>query len=300
MIRSATLAAAAIALACGAAIAADAKPATSAEILAAAAPGDWRTPDPDNLLYLDVPKGRVVFELAPEMAPHTIANIKTLVRAHYFDGLSINRVQENYVVQWGDAAEKDKRPLGAAAATVPAEFARPRKDGPAFTPLPDRDGYAPEAGFVQGFAAARDSRDMWLTHCPGALGVGRDSAPDTGSGSELYVVIGHAPRNLDRNVTVVGRVLSGMSLLTTLPRGTGALGFYETAAERIPISSIRLAADVAPAERTPLEVLRTDTATFKAFIDARRNRRDEWYVRPAGYIDLCNVPIPVRAGEGKR
>ena len=281
-------------MAAPAAAAQPAKPPTMADILAASTAADWRAPDPENVLYLDLERGRVVFELAPDMAPATIANIKTMVRARYFDGLSINRVQENYVVQWGDAAETNKRSLGAAKETIPAEFQRPRKGGPAFTRLPDRDGYAPEVGFVQGFAAARDGKDMWLAHCPGALGVGRDTAPDSGSGQELYVVIGHAPRNLDRNVTLVGRVLQGMSLLTTLPRGTGPLGFYETAGERTPIRTIRIAADVPTSERTAIEVLRTDTATFNALIEARRNRRDEWYVRPAGHIDLCNVPLPVR------
>jgi len=296
MLRRLIIATALVAAAQGA-TAQPAKPRTMADILAASSAQDWRTPDPANVLYLELAGGgRVVMELAPEMAPATIANIRTLVKAGYFDGLSINRVQENYVVQWGDPAEgAARRPLGAAKEAVTAEFARLRKGGPEFTRLPDKDGYATDVGFVQGFAAARDGRNMWLAHCTGALGVGRDTAHDTGNGAELYVVIGHAPRNLDRNVTVVGRVLQGMSLLTTLPRGTGPLGFYEKAEQRVPIRAIRFAADVPGPEQTPLEVLRTDTPTFAALIEARRNRRDEWYARPAGYIDLCNVPIPVRA-----
>lgn len=276
--------------------AAPAKPVTMADVLAASAPSDWRAPDPENVMYLDMASGRVVIELSPEMAPKTVANIKTLVRAGYFDGLAILRVQENYVVQWGDPApEGSKRSLGAAASTIPPEFQRPRAGSPAFTRLPDKDGYAPDVGFIQGFPAGRDRRDVWLAHCPGAVGVGRDTAPDSGAGTELYAVIGHAPRNLDHNVTIVGRVLQGMSLFTTLPRGTAALGFYETQEQRTPIVRVRLAADLPESERTPLQVLRTDTATFTALVEARRNRRDEWYVRPAGYIDLCNVPIPVRA-----
>jgi len=94
---------------------------------------------------------------------------------------------------------------------------------------------------------------------------------------------------------VVGRVRQGIELLASLPRGTAALGFYATAAERTPIRSVRLASEVPPAERTPLEVLRTDTPTFTTLVEARRNRHDDWYLRPAGYIELCNVPLPVRA-----
>jgi peptidylprolyl isomerase len=135
---------------------------------------------------------------------------------------------------------------------------------------------------------------LWPAHCYGTLGVGRDNAADSGSGAELYVVIGHAPRQLDRNITVAGRVISGMEWLSALPRGRGALGFYESPSERIPIQRMRVAADVPEEERTPLQVLRTDTATFSALIESRRNRRDAWYLRPAGVIDLCSVPVPVR------
>lgn len=108
------------------------------------------------------------------------------------------------------------------------------------------------------------------------------------------MVIGHAPRHLDRNVTLLGRVVQGMELLSALPRGPGAMGFYEKAEQRVPIRSIRVAADVPPAERSELEILRTDTATFRRVIEARRNRREEWFQVPAGRIEIGNLPIPVR------
>jgi len=126
------------------------------------------------------------------------------------------------------------------------------------------------------------------------VGAGRDVASDSGNGSELYVVIGHAPRHLDRNIALVGRVVQGMEWLSALPRGTGALGFYEKPEQRLAIRSVRLASDVPEAERSNLQVLRTDTPTFTALVESRRNRSDEWYKRPAGHIELCNVPIPVR------
>jgi len=89
--------------------------------------------------------------------------------------------------------------------------------------------------------------------------------------------------------------VQGMERLATLPRGSGPLGFYEQPAQHVPIRRVRVAADVPESERSRLEVLRTDTATFAALVEARRNRRDEWYKVPAGHIDLCNVPIPVRS-----
>lgn len=268
---------------------------TSAEVIAASAPADWRVPDPGNTLYLQLAAGRVVIELAPAFAPQHADNIRTLVREGYFDGLAIIRSQDNFVVQWGDA--DGNRSLKSARASVPPEFTVARGAGLPFTPLPDADGYAPQVGFAGGFPAARDPRtgEAWLVHCYAMVGAGRGNEVDSGSGAELYVVTGHAPRQLDRNIALVGRVVQGMELLSVLPRGTGPLGFYEQPAERVPIISVRIAADVPAAERTNIELLRTDTVTFAALVEARRNRQDEWYKVPAGYIDVCSVPIPARA-----
>jgi peptidylprolyl isomerase len=274
-------------------VAGDAVSKTMADVLAASAPADWRALDPQRTLYLDLAQGRVVIELAPEFAPRHAENIRTLVRQGYFDGLFINRSQDNFVVQWGDP--EGKKPLGSARKTLPAEFTRTAA-GLAFTALPDPDTYAPQVGLVNGFPAARDaaSGSVWLAHCYGMIGAGRDNDADSGGGAELYVVIGHAPRQLDRNITLVGRVVEGMELLSTLPRGPGPMGLHERPEHGAAISSIRLAADLPDAERLPIEALRTDTRTFADLIEARRNRRDEWYKAPAGRIDLCNVPLPVR------
>jgi peptidylprolyl isomerase len=266
------------------------------EVLAAARPSDWRPLDPGNTLYLELPAGRVVMELAPDFAPRHVANIRALARGRYFDGLAIVRVQDNYVVQWGDP--EGEKPVGEAQKTLAAEFTRPAA-GLEFTVLPDPDAYAPQTGFVAGFPAARDKPDgtAWLAHCYGMLGAGRDTDADSGGGTELYVVIGHAPRHLDRNVTLVGRVVQGMGLLSAMPRGAGTMGFYEEPEQRVSIRQVRLAADVPPSERTALEVLRTDTQTFKALTESRRNRSDEWFKVPANRIDVCNVPLPVRATD---
>ena len=274
-----------------------AKPKSMQEILDATEASDWRALDPANTLYLDLASGRVVIELAPGFAPAHVDNIRTLAKEGYWNGLSINRSQDNFVVQWGDAAEdeKQKKPLGSAKAKLPAEFERASK-GVKFNRLPDHDGWAPQVGFADGFPAARDpqSSKAWLAHCYGAIGAGRDVAADSSNGTELYVVTGQSPRQLDRNITVVGRVVQGIELLSVLPRGTGPLGVYEKPEQRTPIKAIRLASEVPESDRVPLELLRTDTDAFTQLVEARRNRRDEWYKRPAGHIDLCNVPLPVR------
>lgn len=270
--------------------------ATVADLIKASTPSDWRALDPENTLYMEVAGGRVVIELAPRFAPQHAANIRLLARDHYFDGLAVIRSQENYVVQWGDADEKNPRPFKTAKATLPAEFTIPTKADTGFVRLPDGDVYAPEVGHSDGFPVARDPKAKltWLTHCYGMVGVGRDTAADSGGGSSLYVVIGHAPRHLDRNITVVGRVVAGMSLLTTLPRGTGPLGFYEQPSQYAPIGALRVASDVPPTERSRLEVMRTDGPTYQKVLAAQRNRGGPWTKFAAGKVDLCNAQIPVR------
>ena len=265
-----------------------------AEVLAASRPSDWRPLDPDNTLYVELPGGRVVIELTPRFAPLHVANIKALARAHYFDTLSIIRVQDDYVVQWGDP--DNRHPTPAAAAKIEPEFDSAIPEHMPFTALPDGDVYAPEVGFSDGFPAARSPslHRTWLAHCYGMVGVGRDLDVRSGSGAELYVVIGHAPRHLDRNVALVGRVVKGMELLSGLPRGSADMGFYAKTQTPLRIKSVRVAADVPQAERSNLEVIRTDSATFTALVESRRNRPEEFFKVPAGRIDLCNVPIAVR------
>lgn len=269
------------------------------EIIDAAPASAWRDLDPANTLYMELPAGRVVIELAPTFAPEHVANIRALARGRFWDGLSIYRAQDNFVVQFGDPDADDPakaKPFPPGARPhLPAEFTR-SDQGVRFDRLPDVDGWAPQVGFVDGFPAARDPNTgkVWLAHCYGMVGAGRNTPPDSSTGAELYVVIGQAPRALDHQLTVVGRVVQGMELLSTIPRGPAPMGFYTDPAQRTPITSIRLARDVPEAQRTRLQLLRTDSQAFIDATEARRNRVDDFYTQPAGHIDLCNVPLPVR------
>ena len=278
---------------------APAKYRSAQEIIEASPASDWHTPAPENTLYMNLEGGRVIIELAPEFAPEHVGNIRTMAREHFWDGLSVYRSQDNFVVQFGDVDADDSakaKSMGSAKKHLPAEFQRPAK-GLAFTALPDRDGWASKTGFVGDFAVGSDGEQTWLAHCYGALGAGRNNDEDSSVGAELYVVTGQSPRQLDRNITLVGRVLKGMELLSTIKRGPDPMGFYENAAERTPITSIQLASELPADQRVPLQVLRTDSKTFADAVEARRNRVDGFYKRAAGHIDLCNIPLPVRIGK---
>jgi peptidylprolyl isomerase len=285
----------------GAALAQGAQPAPQSlsDLLAASPAGDWRDLDPADTLYLELPAGRVVIELARPYAPANVDAIAKLVRDGYFTGSFVIRSQDNYVVQWA-RPEEDARAKAMAGVKLKPEFARPIDAKLEFTPLAYPDTYAPEVGFSSGFPVARDAKrgETWLVHCYGSVGVGRDTAPDSGNGTELYAVIGQSPRHLDRNITLVGRVVRGIEIFSVIPRGPGAMGFYEKPADRVPIRSARMAADVPASEREKLQALRTDSATFKALVASRASRREEWFKEPVGRIGVCNVPLPVRTKPG--
>lgn len=288
-------------LTCGAVNAADTPSANS--ILAASSPSEWRTLDPANTVYMRLAHDHlVVIELAPAWAPQHVANIKTLVREHYFDGTSIYRVQDNFVAQWGDPDGDDPKkakPMGKAKMRLPPEFTRKIDPGVHFTRLPDGDVYAPEVGFVDGMPAARDPKTdrAWLVQCYGMVGVSRDNDPTSGNANTLYVPIGQAPRRLDRQLTVVGRVIEGMQWIASLPRGPAPIGVYTDPAMRMPIVSVQLASDVPVKERLRLQALRTDSKTFARLVEANRDRHDAFYKDPPERISICNVPLPIREAQ---
>ena len=271
------------------------------EIVAAAKADDWVAIAPSDILVMDLApdsKGkprRVVIQLMP--APFSqgwIGNIRKLAAAHWWDGTSINRVQDNYVVQWGDATEKKPLPQGLAVVDAKNYVTPdwPTKDWILARADGRPDAYAGAHGFYLGWPLAQGREGLWPVHCYGMVGVGRNLSPDTGTGAELYTVIGHAPRHLDRNIALVGRVIDGIEHMSSLPRGTGALGFYEKEEERVPILSVRIgnAAKDVPA----FEYLSTDSDSFAAYADARANRRDAFFNIPAGGADICNIPVPIR------
>lgn len=322
------------------------------EIVAAAPVSDWVAINAADLLVMTLApdtrgrERRVVIQLMP--APFSqgwVGNIRALAAAHWWDGLSINRVQDNYVVQWGDADGEDAakaRALPEGLRVVPEnEYLIDQIDlqisrtGEERTPEivemyrdamaemednPDRhrglvdvegtrtaeapagwherDAVAEWVEFFDGWPVAaegeRADTKFWPVHCYGMVGVGRNLSPDTGSGAELYTVIGHAPRHLDRNIALVGRVIEGIEHLSSLPRGTGPLGFYESTGERVPIVSIRLATELPLADQPRFEYLSTESESFARYADARANRRDPFFNVPAGGADICNIPVPVR------
>ncbi len=300
-------------------------------IVDAAPASDWVKIAPSDLLVMELAPDtegnarRVVIQLMPEpFSQGWIRNIRKLAAARWWDGTSINRVQDNYVVQWGDAGydnpesgETEQKALSEGLETVPeSEYVlgdKSQSDYCGHHVCPPNllytqsrarvwqsySSYSQSDIFVDGWPVGLRGNQAWPIHCYGAVGVGRNLSPDTGSGAELYTVIGHAPRHLDRNIAVVGRVIEGIEHLSSLPRGEGQLGFYEDASKRVPITSIRQASDLPAVDQPHFEYLSTEGATFAKYADARANRRDPFFIQPAGGADICNIPVPVRRAKGE-
>ncbi|MBX7535963.1 peptidylprolyl isomerase [Qipengyuania sp. GH1] len=252
----------------------------------------------------------VMIQLIPEpFSQGWVKNIRTLARAGWYDDITINRVQDNYVVQWGDPnydnpeAEGEAKPLPEGLRTIDEEDYTSPVTSIRIGEMPPEgygwtrgDAYAAWTDLYKGWPIASDGKQDWPVHCYGMVGVGRGMSPDTGTGAELYTVIGHAPRHLDRNIALVGRIVEGMEHLSSLPRGSGALGFYtaEESSKRTPIVSVRIASDLPADERPSFEYLSTEGETFAEYADARANRRDPFFITAAGGADICNIPVPVR------
>ena len=331
--------------------AADAPPSPN-QIVEQAAAEEWVRIAPEDLLVMTLApdaagnERTVVIQLMPPpFSQGWVKNIRTLARAGWYDGITVNRVQDNYVVQWGDPnydnpeATGEAKPLPEGLRVMDEEDYVVLPDQDTIDALEDEvkrrtqitterliyantldlplnleelekitdafpgaavfphDAYAISGIVYDGWALGGSDiggRMMWPVHCYGMVGVGRGYSPDTGSGAELYTVIGHAPRHLDRNIALVGRVVEGIEHLSSLPRGKGQLGFYEDAERRTPILSIRVASDLPPSEQPAFEYLSTEGPTFARYAEARANRRDPFFIVPAGGADICNSPVPVR------
>jgi cyclophilin family peptidyl-prolyl cis-trans isomerase len=262
-------------------------------------PADWRPVPDDELLVVTLAgERRIYIRLAPRYTPVHVANIRKLAAARWWDGETVYRVHDNYVVQWGDATEKKPLPANVIA-QPPAEYDWPGYD--AVTRLARADPYSRRAGHsADGWPLATNGKVAWLPHCYGMVGVARDNAPSTGSGGDLYAVIGHGPRHLDRNIAIVGRVLEGIEHLSSLPRGTeGGLGLYKDASLYVPIVSVRLASELPAAERPRFEYRAADNPRFAAWVKARENREPPFFNLPAGGADICNAMPPVRRAPSR-
>lgn len=262
--------------------------------LNAAEQPSWRRLNPENTVFLETREGLAVIELNPVFAPETVKQFKRLTRQRFYDGLSFYRVIDGFVAQGGDGSD-----LGELS-NVPltkAEFETDWNDEFAYTPVQSLDMFAAETGFIDGFAVARDpSRNKaWLTHCPGIVAMARNDDPDS-SRTDFYIVIGQAPRYLDRNMNIFGRVVHGMEVVQQIRRGrTQDNGIIQDETASTRISRMRLATDIPEEGRLEAYVMDTSSKSFKDLLRNRRNRKQKFFHnKPPKVLDVCQVPVAGR------
>lgn len=79
----------------------------------------WAASDPENTLILELPWGKVIIEMRPDLAPNHVARIKELTRKGFYDGTVFHRVIANFMAQGGDPTGTG---TGGSGAKLNAEF----------------------------------------------------------------------------------------------------------------------------------------------------------------------------------
>jgi len=267
----------------------------------------WNPLEPDNTVYLQLGEGTVVIELNPAFAPGTVKQFRTLLEEQFYRGLTFYRVIDGFVAQGGDESDVGtandmpalKREFEINWPLKPEDKEEAKDWQPmSWTLVQEGDMFAPYTGFIDGFAAARDEKKegkAWLTHCPGTVAMARNTDPDTGS-TDFYIVIGQAPRYLDRNLTIFGRVVWGMDVVQRIKRGpTLENGMIEDDMDRTRIKRLRLASSVDENERLNIYIADTNSRGFKQSLKERRTRSDKFFHhKPPKVLDICQVPVPAR------
>lgn len=258
----------------------------------------WRELSPQNTLYMETEQGRIIFELANTFSPNHVAHIKQLVRSGFYDGKSFYRVIDGFVVQGGDMEGNDKNPL--AKKTMTAEFERTIDKKAKFRLVQMPDLLAEQTGFINGFAVGRSPKENkeWLLTCPGAVNLARATDPNSGT-TDFAIMIGQAPRHLDRNMSIWGRIIHGMEHLNLIKRGDAAKGgVIENAKERSKIIKMTIAADLPKDKQLKIKVEDTNSAEFaKKVLDRRQRPHEFFHHKGNGNVDICYVKPAVEVSQ---
>jgi len=92
----------------------------SLAIMTASSMAHANASDPENTLQMDLPFGRVVIQMLPDVAPKHVERIKQLTRENFYDGVVFHRVIPGFMAQTGDPTGTGTG--GSKYPDLPAEF----------------------------------------------------------------------------------------------------------------------------------------------------------------------------------
>ena len=254
----------------------------------------WRELNPENTVVMQLHEGEVYIELNPLFAHKTVKRFKELIDDRFYNALTFYRVIDGFVAQGGDQSDLG---LPSSEPTLDAEFEIDWSKELPFVSVKKEDLFDDETGFIDGFAVGRDIKDKktWILHCPGVVAMARGNDADSGR-TDFYIVIGQAPRYLDRNLTVFGRVVVGMDIVQRIKRGPANKdGIITGDYDKSRIRTMKLFSDIPEQDR--LSVYTTDTSSkpFASLLKSRKNRKHAFFhSRPPKVLDACQVPVSSR------
>ena len=257
----------------------------------------WRQLELQNTILMTLPQGKVVVELTPQFSPNHVARFKTLAQEDFYQNTSFYRVIEGFVAQAGpkDGSDKDK-----SITKLAIEDQWTTNKSFSFTPVQQQDLFAEQTGFKDGFAIGYSAKEQkaWLTHCPGTLAMARETGKDTAT-SHFYFSIGQAPRYLDRNMTIFGRVVYGMEHIQSIKRTSTIEGeFAVDSRDHTKIIDIQLMSELPKAQQLIIEVEDTGSEGFaKRLVKTRHRDNDFFYHKPPPVLDVCQIVVRSRLGE---
>ena len=259
-------------------------------ILGAAVPAlaldpGYRAPDPNTTLVVETTKGEIIVELSPIMAPNHVAQVVALAHQHFYDGQIFHRVIEDFMDQTGDPTGTGQG--GSQLPNIKAEFTM-RHDAS----FPMSVASHP-SGALMGFVGAlpvesqvnelmplaKDGKvTAWGLYCQGTVGMARDN--DNDSANSQFFFMRASNSILEKRYTAFGVVLSGLDVVRKIKIG-------EPPVNPDKMLTVRVLADIPPAERPTIEVMDTLSPQFRAIID--QTRKDK-----GADFSVCDVNVPVK------
>ena len=227
---------------------------------------DWREVDPENLVLMDTTKGRILIELASDIAPNHAKRIRDLARAKFYDGLNFHRVIEGFMAQGGDP--KGDGTGNSELPDLAGEFMFRRGVSTPYVKAQDKNGYS--VGYI-GSLPITTQADLWMArtvdgkvsafanHCPSVTSMAR--AADPNSANSQFFLMRSYTASLDRSYTVWGRSLIGLDVIRALKTG-------EPVIDPDKMTEVRVFSDLAPNQRPRVFVEKPEAPRFQARLQA--------------------------------